>query len=693
MYDMPLNGDAVLVENGAVTRVNRIVRAIERTETLANEFKKNGLSVQLIKDAIDIAEGRRVALFGERAFKDVNGKQVNIGFSGRYSEKFDRPDGKKSPFRREAGGSYKDVLTGARRGVSQKSKTGREYVRPFVKLSMATKLRIARFLGIEEAYKRGVKRKKIAQYGSDSGLSFGSKQERYRDASGNLTARHRPGSWDDRGALGDKADKVYRKTKRDARDELRRTGDRAAYEMKLLEARALRADVRARLAQREAEDGLGKYMGIADVSAFDVSRGFRHAVGKGAADAKEKRDWGPAGQIKISATTRGSKKKGTKGKTVEVTVSQVLGMPTMYTDASISEARQKYVAAGGTIKANPFSGLGDLALVSNPGSGIALLDSVEGFVAKVPGGEYVAPLVAPLALGAVGFGAHFVLVPRLRPYLPAGVLQDWAATVIGAAGAVASLVVYKMTDNQATRNAALAVGGTVAATGIILDLNKKYGGNLGAHDDYGVSPVPGDLGAVALENPGFGAVALENPGMFGAVALENPGMFGDGMAYQLSPVGFGFDGEVSALQNAYGRASAADAYYSGPDFDSAEGEALLSGAGEFGRAAGPVPRLAAGQRKHHSEFAGRRFHRWGWLIKLVGFQNAQQIAALPPEERLKVIDSLRKQALQTYQQYLASHKVSESLPAGVAAGGPLAPAAAPGVGDAFGYGALAVSDY
>lgn len=682
MYDMPLNGDAVLVENGAVTRVNRIARAIERTKTLADEYNKNGLSVQLIKDAIDIAEGRRVALFGERAFE--GGK--NIGFSGRYSEKFNRPDGKKSPFRREAGGSYAGVLTGERRGEKKTSKTGREYIRPFVKLSMATKLRIARFLGIEEAYKRGVKRKKIAQYGSDSGLSFGSKQERYRDASGNLTARHRLGSWDDRGALGDKADKVYRKTKRDAREDLR-TGkiDRAGYEMKLLEARALRADVQAAKARREAEDGLGKYMGIADVSAFDVSRGFRHAVGKGAADAKEKRQWGPEGKIEIQAKTA-------QGKSVKRTVSQVLGMPTMYTKESVSAAREKYVAAGGKIKANPFSGLGDLALVSNPGSGIALLDSVEGFVAKVPGGEYVAPLVAPLALGAVGFGAHFVLVPRLRPYLPAGVLQDWAATVIGAAGAVASLVVYKMTDNQATRNAALAVGGTVAATGIILDLNKKYGGNLGG-DDYGVSPVPGDLGAVALENPSFGAVALENPGMFGAVALENPGMFGDGMAYQLSPVGFGFDGEVSALQNAYGRASAADAYYSGPDFDSAEGEALLSGAGEFGRAAGPVPRLAAGQRKHHSEFAGRRFHRWGWLIKLVGFQNAQQIAALPPEERLKVIDSLRKQALQTYQQYLASHKVSESLPAGVAAGGPLAPAAAPGVGDAFGYGALAVSDY
>lgn len=681
MYDMPLNGDAVLVENGAVTRVNRIVRAIERTKTLADEYLKNGLSAALIRTAQVTSEERRVDLYGDRAFDG----EKNIGFSNRYSEKFGRTDKARSPFKRGAGAAYD--FKGERRGVPKTSKTGKAYVRPFVKLSANVKLRIARFLGIEAAYVRGIMRKREAQFGTTQGLGFGSKQTKYRDAEGNLIGSHVPGSYATRGAAGSIAE--YREAKKGLRDRLR-TGqiDRARYETELLSMRAGRDDVKAAVARRQAEDGKGIYMGLADARAFDVARGFRHTTGKAAEGAKEKRDWGAAGKLKMQAKT------SAKGKMVEKTLSQILGMPGMYTKATVDEARVKYQAAGGTIKANPFSGLGDLALVSNPGSGIALLDSVEGAVAKVPVvGEYVAPVIGPVALGALGFGAHFVLVPRLRPYLPAGFAQDWAASIIGALGGVAALAVYKMTDNQATRSAALAVGGTVAATGIILDLNKKYGGNLGGHDDYGVSPVPEGLGAVALENPSFGAVALENPGMFGAVALENPGMFGDGMAYQLSPVGFGFDGEVSALQNAYGRASHADAYYSGPDFDSAEGEALLSGAGEFGRAAGPVPRLAAGQRKHHSEFAGRRFHRWAWLIKLVGFQNAQQIAALPPEERLKVLDSLRKQALQAYQQYLASAKVSETLPAGIAAGGPLAPAAAPGVGDAFGYGALAVSDY
>jgi hypothetical protein len=670
MYDMPLNGDAVLVENGAVTRVNRIVRAIERNKTLADNYTSSGLTKELVLKAIDMAEQRRVDVFGPRD------SDPSRGFTGRYSDKFGREDKARSPFKRTAGEDLSKKLTGPRRGVDHNSKTGKTYNRAFVKISPAGKMAIARFLGIGNAYARGIARKKGYLFGKDNvdGLKFGSKQPKRRDADGNLLAQFQMGGYETRGAG---ADAAYRAEKKRLRKEHK--GDRAGYLAALEGARATRQDVKDRLAGVRHYDE-NALLGIGP-------RGFRKTgaqAAKGAQGSKET----------FMAETA-------KGKKLKRTVSQVLGMPQMYTKATVAKAKSMAALAGYDERqsdrlrgyANPFNGLGDVALVSNPGTGIALLDTVEGAVAKVPVvGEYVAPVIGPVALGAVGFGAHFVLVPRLRPYLPEGVLRDWAATVIGALGGVAAIAVYKMSSNTTTRNAALAVGGTVAATGIILDLNKKYGGDLGG-DDYGVSPVPAGLGAVALENSGYGAVALENPGMFGAVALENPGMFGDGMAYQLSPVGFGFDGEVSALQNAYGRASAADAYFSGPDFDSAEGEALLAGAGEFGRAAGSLPRLAAGQRKHHSEFAGRRFHRWGWLIKLVGFQNAQQIAALSPEERLKVIDSLRKQALATYQQYLASAKVSETLPAGIAAGGPLAPAAAPGVGDAFGYGALAVSDY
>jgi hypothetical protein len=302
-------------------------------------------------------------------------------------------------------------------------------------------------------------------------------------------------------------------------------------------------------------------------------------------------------------------------------------------------------------------------------------------------GEFVAPLVTPAALGAAAFGVHFFAVPYVEKYLP-DAAKPFAYTIGGSLVGVASGVVAAKASDSTVRNAAALVGGAAVAIGVGLDLFRKFGGGSTAGDD--------DFGAVALENSGmFGAVALENRGSLGAVALENTGMFGDGMAYQLAPVSLGFDGEVSALQGAYGRASLADAYFSGPDFDAAEGEAMLNGASEFGRAAGSVPYGAAGAKKHHSALAGRRFHRWGWLIKLVGFQNAQQIAGLPPEERLKVINALRKQALSTYQAHMAgSGSASASaLPAGIGPTGPMAPAAAPGVGDDYGYGALAVADY
>ena len=233
------------------------------------------------------------------------------------------------------------------------------------------------------------------------------------------------------------------------------------------------------------------------------------------------------------------------------------------------------------------------------------------------------------------------------------------------------------------------------AIGVGPDLFRKYGGGTAGDADFG-----DDMGALALGGgvfgDEFGAIGLDNPGVFGAIGLENPGVFGDGMAYQLGPVGgLGFDGDTSAVLAGYAGASLADAYYSGADFDGAEGEAILAGPAEFRRAAGPVPVSAAGAQSHASNLAGRRYHRWGWLVKMIGWDNTQKLAALSPEERLRVIQAMRSQALQAYQRGMAAHAAhtSRALPAGTAAFGPAGASAAPGVGDAFGYGALAVADY
>jgi hypothetical protein len=155
----------------------------------------------------------------------------------------------------------------------------------------------------------------------------------------------------------------------------------------------------------------------------------------------------------------------------------------------------------------------------------------------------------------------------------------------------------------------------------------------GGYADYTSYAGGGDLGALALDNEGI----------FGALALDNG--YGDGMAYQL--------GAISSDDADYSQASLADAYYSGADFDLAEGQAVLKGQTEFRRRYGRAPvRVAShgGQSAGPSHLAGRTGHRWGWLVKMIGWSNVQRLAKLPPKERVHIIKGLRSNAITTFKQ-------------------------------------------
>jgi len=605
VYDMPLS-DAILIENGAVTRVNRIVRAIERLPDLANKYKAEGLTPQLVKVAEAAALARRESIFGSARGSDGR-------FLGRVKGQ--------SPFASPGvGGRLADHK---HRGTSKTSKKGNAYTKPFVTLTRAAKQAIANFLGIGAAYARGVVTKREQLYGTTKGLKFGSVELK--------GAQRAKGSYILRGAG---KDAKYREQKAALRKQFPGKVKPAAYYEKLVALRASHIPTEK-----------------LDAAALMGKEGVRY----GSKSLKSAR-----------AKARGASK--------------------------VSKARQAEIQNEYTYgHANPF-GYDDLAIVSNP-SGIGFLDSAESAVASVPVvGEYIAPIVTPAVLGAAAFGVHYFAVPYVEKYLPSAA-KPFAYTIGGSAVGIVSGVVAAKAQDSSVRNAAALIGGAAVAIGVGLDLFRKYGGGKAGDADFG---------ALALDNPGvfgsdeFGAVALENSGMFGAVALENPGMFGDGMAYQLGPVGgLGYDADTGAIALGYAGSSMADAYYSGADFDGAEGEAILGGAAEFRRAAGAVPVSAAGQIRHASNLAGRRFHRWGWLVKMIGFDNVQKLAALSPEERLRIIQAMRSQALQAYQRGMAAHAAHEprALSAGVAAFGPTAPGAAPGVGDALGYGALAVADY
>ena len=694
--DLPLS-DAILVENGAVTRIVRIVRAIERNKDLADMYNTAGLSEQLIKAAVFKAEGRRVTLFGQRNVPTAHDPDPTR-FSGRYSPKGGRDpewagqeSNARSPFFNEGAvkpvgwpsmgkwtthrgvegvSEKREYKSGARKGQTY---GGKAFKRGYCTVSVAATHAIARALRIGEAYKRGLLRKRMYLYGTTTGLKFGAKQ---------LKRGERPdmGGYATAGFYGKdspNADKhaEFRQAKKDLRAKHPgKEKDAAYYE----ELRNVTRASRKALSDIERQPDWSQLSGYGPRGSGGAAGG---ATGGGSDDKRKL----SIGQLSAMAAAYRKAHPGTSKSDSFAAIKAGKSNPLWESDSAASYDR-------GYAHSNPF-GYDDLALVTNPSSGIGFLDSIENTISnKVPViGEYIAPLLAPAALAAAGFGVHLVLIPRVRQYLPEQI-RAYASSAVGLLAGIAGVVVYNKATNQSTRNAALATGAALFGAGVLLDLNKKFGSPLGADSDYG---------AVALDNPGmfgsdeFGAVALDNPGMFGAVALDNPGMFGDGMAYQLGRTsGYGFDGATQALTNSYSGASLADAYFSGPDFDAVEGEALLSGAAEFGRLGGAVSHNAAGPSRHQSNMAGRRFHRWGWLVKLIGFENAQKIAALPPEQRLVVIDNMRKQALAAYQSSVASSTSSaKALSVGPSAFGPPGASAPGAVGDAFGYGALAVADY
>jgi hypothetical protein len=56
--------------------------------------------------------------------------------------------------------------------------------------------------------------------------------------------------------------------------------------------------------------------------------------------------------------------------------------------------------------------------------------------------------------------------------------------------------------------------------------------------------------------------------------------------------------------------------------------------------------------QYYSRYAGKPGHRWGWLIKLVGFDRARQVAALPTVQRRNYIAQVRNHAVARHQSVL-----------------------------------------
>ena len=327
-------------------------------------------------------------------------------------------------------------------------------------------------------------------------------------------------------------------------------------------------------------------------------------------------------------------------------------------------------------------GYGGLALRKN--QGLPFVDTAASIVDKVPviGGP-LAEFVPTLAVAGVsGLGVLYLhKFMEEKDYVPVWA-EPYSYTLVGLGGAMATLAIP--VGNLSTRRT-LAAG--MAMVGVFGDLITHF--NKPAAVDMAM--MEGEMGALAFKaNRGYGALAykggaLNNPG-YGAYeytggALNNPGY--GALAYKQNPT---FRGPAhpeihygqADVNGAYMNAENGDAAYAPGDFDMQEAQVLMMGPQAFFQKFGkPAHSMYNRSKGGASTHAGKHGHRWGWMIKLVGFKGMQQLASMPTQARRQMIAQLKTQA----QQSLMAHSGNIL---------PTAPDvyAASGADGAHGYGAL-----
>jgi hypothetical protein len=251
-----------------------------------------------------------------------------------------------------------------------------------------------------------------------------------------------------------------------------------------------------------------------------------------------------------------------------------------------------------------------------------ITNAAAALVAKVPvlGGLF-SSVAAPLIMGAAVGGVHYGAVKLLQSVAPGvlGAVNPVKFTVVGA------VVATLLRSGLPGINKIPADFRNQLATGALV-----VGGGLDAFR-Y-LTREAGDLGEAVSLYDYSDAVPLYP---YSGLGVD----LGDGGAYDVVPM----YGNINA--GAYAGAREGDAMYVDDDLAVDEGEAALAGISAWRQTFGAEPRIQSQTAGYYSALAGQPGHRWGWLIKLVGFEKFQQIAALPPMQRQAFISQLRAQAL------------------------------------------------
>jgi len=274
------------------------------------------------------------------------------------------------------------------------------------------------------------------------------------------------------------------------------------------------------------------------------------------------------------------------------------------------------------------------------------------------------------------------MIPAVGPAIAENAPFTLQGTLAGAAlGALAYMV-----GGQAGYYIAL-LGGATFAVGAGVDAFNLVLGGEGESDEEFESGLDEDLTAAegASSGAGVGDLAFTNVSALGDLAFTNVSALGDGLGdLAFTNMGDGMAFETAPLTGGdqdYAQTNGSDATYCGADFSAREGQALCNGREAWLQTYGAPPRRVSAIASKASHLAGREGHRWGWLIHLVGWGRAQQIANMPPQQRVMLIARLRATAVRAFNQTLRSDAANlaaavQAPAAGTAPYAPSAPAAA-----------------
>ena len=312
---------------------------------------------------------------------------------------------------------------------------------------------------------------------------------------------------------------------------------------------------------------------------------------------------------------------------------------------------------------------------------LALVQDVQQGAAKIPVVRLASFAITPVALGAAVYGVHRLAEPHIMKFLDdtvadVPVLKETLKFPYTTTGVVAGIALGLLAKaNLINPQAASLVAASAASVGIALDLSLRPVAEAAA--EVVKEQVTEKGAAIAVEaatlvesgaplNTVAATAAGADPAAMGAIRMG--GMhYGDGGQYMLganttslSGMHYGAVHMGDALQSEYSDASPADAKACTCVMHPEEVAAVKAGKAMFQRKFGMSPRNLKKSQSLMSRHAGRMGHRYGWIIKSIGFANFQKIAALPPKQRATVISQLQQQAIASIPKLIAQQQQANS---------------------------------